>query len=82
MCSRVDVVLLQVPKKKKELAKEIREKAAPFVNWLQTAEEESSSEDDDVEVRHSLSPSPSLCVSLCELYYAHSLHLPLSVSLL
>ena len=42
---------VQVPKKKKELAKEIREKAAPLLNWLRTAEEESSSEDDDVEVR-------------------------------
>jgi translation initiation factor 5 len=42
----------KVPKKKKELAKEIREKAAPLLNWLRTAEEESSSEDedDDVEV--------------------------------
>jgi translation initiation factor 5 len=44
-----------VPKKKKELAKEIREKAAPLLNWLRTAEEESSSEDedDDVEVEYS-----------------------------
>lgn len=42
---------VQVPKKKKELAKEIREKAAPLLNWLRTAEEESSSEEeDDVEV--------------------------------
>ena len=40
-----------MPKKKKELAKAIREKAAPLVKWLRTAEEESSSEDDDVEVR-------------------------------
>ena len=46
------LVCVQVPKKKKELAKEIREKAAPLLNWLRTAEEESSSEDedDDVEV--------------------------------
>jgi translation initiation factor 5 len=43
----------KVPKKKKELAKEIREKAAPLLNWLRTAEEESSSEDDDVEVEYS-----------------------------
>lgn len=43
----------KVPKKKKELAKEIREKAAPLVNWLRTAEEESSSDEDDVEVEYS-----------------------------
>ena len=29
----------------KEKAKEIREKAAPFVNWLRTAEEETSDEE-------------------------------------
>lgn len=40
---------MQIPKKKKELAKAIREKAAPLVKWLRTAEEESSSED-EVEV--------------------------------
>ena len=47
-------VCVQVPKKKKELAKEIREKAAPLLNWLRTAEEESSSEDDDVEVLYTV----------------------------
>jgi len=43
---------VQVPKKhgKKEVAKQIREKAQPIVTWLRTAEEESS-EDEDVEVR-------------------------------
>ena len=43
--------MLQVSKKKKEQAKAIREKAAPVVRWLRTAEEESSSEDEDLEVR-------------------------------
>ena len=43
----MSVLVVQVPKKKKELAKEIREKAAPLLNWLRTAEEESSSDDDD-----------------------------------
>lgn len=43
----------KVPKKKKELAREIREKAAPLLDWLRTAEEESSSDDDDVEVEYS-----------------------------
>ena len=43
--------VFQVSKKKKEQAKAIREKAAPVVTWLRTAEEESSSEDEDVEVR-------------------------------
>lgn len=37
----------KVPKKKKELAKAIREKAAPLVKWLRTAEEESSSEEEE-----------------------------------
>ena len=39
--------MLQVTKKhvSKEKAKEIREKAAPFVTWLRTAEEESSEDD-------------------------------------
>lgn len=43
---------VQVPKKhgKKEVAKQIREKAQPIVTWLRTAEEESS-EDEEVEVR-------------------------------
>lgn len=43
---------MQVPKKhgKKEVAKQIREKAQPIVTWLRTAEEESS-EDEEVEVR-------------------------------
>ena len=46
------VPCVQVPKKhgKKEVAKQIREKAQPIVTWLRTAEEESS-EDEDVEVR-------------------------------
>ena len=36
---------------KKEVARQIREKAAPFIKWLQEAEEESSDEeDDDIEV--------------------------------
>ena len=34
---------------RKEKAKEIREKAAPFVTWLKTAEEESSGEEEDGE---------------------------------
>ncbi|XP_003384405.1 PREDICTED: eukaryotic translation initiation factor 5-like [Amphimedon queenslandica] len=34
----------------KEKAREIREKAAPIIQWLKTAEEESSEDEDDVEV--------------------------------
>lgn len=44
----------QKPSKKyvsKELSKEIHEKAAPFIKWLREAEEESSEEDEDDEVR-------------------------------
>lgn len=39
----------QVSKKRvgKEKAKEVREKAALFVQWLKTAEEESSGDEDD-----------------------------------
>ena len=67
---RLDLTLLmlciQVSKKhvKKEVSKQIHEKAAPFVTWLRTAEEESSEEEDgedDVEVVYSDKQSgPSL----------------------
>lgn len=43
----------KVPKKKKELAKQIREKAEPVIMWLRTAEEESSEDDEDLEVEYS-----------------------------
>ena len=47
------LLYFQVSKKyvSKEVAKDIHEKAAPFIKWLAEAEEESSeSEDDDVQV--------------------------------
>jgi translation initiation factor 5 len=37
----------------KEIAKQIHEKAAPFVDWLKNAEEESSEEEDGVDVVYS-----------------------------
>lgn len=59
----------------KEKAKEIRAKATPFVNWLRTAEEETSDEEEDVEVEYSAKaaqskltvvsePSPSVAAQL------------------
>jgi translation initiation factor 5 len=45
----------------KEMSKEIRAKAAPFIKWLQEAEEESSDEEDDgVEVVYTNAQSPGL----------------------
>lgn len=46
------VLCSQVSKKhvKKETSREIHEKAAPFVDWLRTAEEESSDEEEENEV--------------------------------
>ncbi len=35
----------------KEVSKEIHSRAEPFINWLKEAEEESSGEDEEVEVR-------------------------------
>ena len=44
--------LSQVSKKhvKKETSREIHEKAIPFVDWLRTAEEETSDEEEEDEV--------------------------------
>ena len=44
----------KVSKKKgsKELAQKIHDKAAPFVKWLQEAEEETSDSDTDVEIEY------------------------------
>lgn len=46
------ILCSQVSKKhvKKETSREIHEKAAPFVDWLRTAEEESSDEEEENEV--------------------------------
>jgi translation initiation factor 5 len=45
----------------KEVSKEIHAKAAPFIQWLKEAEEESSDEDEDgVDVEYSESGSSSL----------------------
>lgn len=45
------ILLLQPSKKyvSKELAKDIRAKADPFIKWLKEAEEESSGDDEDEE---------------------------------
>ena len=46
------ILCSQVSKKhvKKETSREIHEKAAPFVDWLRTAEEESSDDEEENEV--------------------------------
>lgn len=47
---------VQVSKKhvSKDIAKQIRDRVAPFIEWLKSAEEESSGEDDDeVEIVYS-----------------------------
>ena len=46
--------IVQVSKKNvsKELAQKIHDKAAPFVKWLQEAEEETSDSDTDVEIEY------------------------------
>jgi len=36
----------------KELAQKIHDKAAPFIKWLQEAEEETSESDGDVEIEY------------------------------
>ena len=47
----------------KEVAKQIHEKAAPFIEWLKNAEEESSDEgDDDIAVVYSNEPTGGLKV--------------------
>ena len=46
--------LVQVSKKNvsKELAQKIHDKAAPFIKWLQEAEEETSEDDSDVDIEY------------------------------
>ena len=54
--------LRQVSKRyvSKEVANTIHEKAKPFIDWLKTAEEESSEEEEDeVEVVYSTKPAPA-----------------------
>lgn len=42
----------------KDIAKQIRDRAAPFIEWLKSAEEESSGEDEDkVEIVYSDRPT-------------------------
>ena len=36
----------------KELAQKIHDKAAPFIKWLQEAEEETSEDDSDVDIEY------------------------------
>lgn len=56
VCVCINACTVQVSKKhvSKDVAKQIRDRAAPFIEWLKSAEEESSGEEDDeVEIVYS-----------------------------
>merc|ERR1711922_119645 len=46
------VLLPKVPHISKELAQKIHDKAAPFIKWLQEAEEETSESDGELEIEY------------------------------